>query len=591
LLHDTEHEPERLRRQIARLARLVEASRVLNSALPDDTLVSTILGIATEVMEAEASAIIVIDETRGDLHCDLILADRRDIVKRKHLESPLGIPAQVIQSGSAIARSRGDAGAELSSPIAAELGLTPNSILCVPLRSRDRIIGAMEVLNKKSGAAFDDHDTALFMAFADQVGVAMRNAELYAAVRKQALERKMLLDLERQVIESLDSREVMTRILELTGQIVHYDAGAIFVYDMKRTAMRDMVSRGYAESESGMLTVKLGEGIAGWAAKTGDSILVRDVRQDPHYVNARAGTRSEMAVPLKKGDTVLGVFNLESDHLGAYTEADLALVESFANHAAIALDNARLHEEVKQASQLKDELKVARRIQQRLLPKSDPVVRGFEISGHTIPSKEVGGDYYDFIWIGPDLLAIVIADVAGKGVPAGLILASFRASLITEARESRSPAEILANVNYLLCRSTETQDFVTCFLGILDIRDRNLLYTNAGHNYPYLLRDNGTVERLIDGGTILGMIKGLALRESSVVLGSGDLLVLFTDGITEAVNRKGDQFGEERLEPLLVSSRHLPAAAIRDAIFRDVSAFAGRAAQSDDQALIVAKAR
>jgi sigma-B regulation protein RsbU (phosphoserine phosphatase) len=340
-----------------------------------------------------------------------------------------------------------------------------------------------------------------------------------------------------------------------------------------------------------MLTVKLGEGIAGWAASTGESVIVRDVRDDPHYKNARPTTRSEMAVPLKKRNTVIGVFNLESDQVGAYTEADVTLIESFANHAAIALDNARLHEEATHGRQLRDELKVARRIQQRFLPKSDPTVRGFEVSGRTVPSKEVGGDYYDFIWIGEDHLALVIADVAGKGVPAGLILASFRASLITETRESRSPSEILANVNFLLSRSTETQDFVTSFLGVLDIRDRQLVYTNAGHNWPYLLRRDGRIERLETGGPILGIMKSVPLESASTVLGSGDLLVLFTDGITEAMNRKGEQFGEERLEPLLASLSHLPASEIRDAVFREVSAFVGRAPQSDDQAIVVVKAR
>jgi phosphoserine phosphatase RsbU/P len=604
LEQETDREVERLRREIARLARLVEASRVLNSALPEETLVSTILGIATDVMDAEASAIILCTDGAGPretavqsaaappvLDCQLLLAGRPEFARRMRLENPDGHAARVIREGAPISRSRADGDGEITSQVARELGLTARSILCVPLRSRGRIIGAMQVLNKKEAAAFDEHDLALFTAFADHVGVAMRNAELYAAVKKRALERKMLLDLERQVIESLDTREVMKRILELTEQIVHYDAGAIFVYDLKRGTMRDMVSRGYADAESGMLTLKLGEGIGGWAASTGESVIVRDVRDEPHYKNARPATRSEMAVPLKKGSTVIGVFNLESDQVGAYTEADAVLIESFANHAAIALDNARLHEEALQGRQLRDELKVARRIQQRFLPKSDPTVRGFEVSGRTVPSKEVGGDYYDFIWIGEDHLALVIADVAGKGVPAGLILASFRASLITETRESRSPSEILANVNYLLSRSTEAQDFVTAFLGVLDIRDRQLVYTNAGHNWPYLLRRDGRIERLATGGPILGIMKSVPLESASVVLGSGDLLVLFTDGITEAVNRKGDQFGDERLEPLLASLSHLPASEIRDVVFREVAAFSGRTSQLDDQALVVVKAR
>lgn len=580
----------RLTKQVARLASLVEASRVLNSALPEDTLISTILGIATQVMDAEASAIILADPESGELHCDLVLADRPDLINEKSLESPDGVPARVIRDGVPFSASGVSADPHLGQPLMPAIGLRPTSILCVPLRSRDRVVGAMEVFNKRGERAFDDHDQALFMAFADQVGVAVRNAHLYGEVKRKAVEQELLRDLERQVIQTLDTREVMEKILELTKRIVDYDAASILVGDPP-AGLRDIASRGYGDTDRQKLDLKFGEGIAGWAVTTGEPVVLGDVRKEPRYIEARPTTRSELAIPLKKGNRIIGVFNLESDRPDAYSATDLALIESFVNQAAIALDNARLYEEAREKRRLEEELLVARRIQKKFLPRRDPTVRGFDIAGKTVPSKQVGGDYYDFIWIGEDQLAIVIADVAGKGVPAALILAGFRASLITEARESASPSEILRNVNYLLYKSSDSSDFVTAFLGILDIRHRRLHYTNAGHNYPLLYRGDGDPMELVEGGTVLGLMKDAPYEERSVLFSPGDFLVVYTDGITEAFAASGEQFGEERLKELVPSIRALPAREICEETFRRVKAYARGVPQSDDMAMVVVKAR
>lgn len=591
-LVDKDAQIQRLTRQVARLASLVEASRVLNSALPEETLVSTVLGIAVQVMDAHASAIVLRDPRDGRLHADLVLADGGEPIRETSLEAPEGVPARVIREGTPVLLSSIDSTAAPVLRLPFDPGFETSSLLCVPLRSRDRTIGAMVVLNKRSAGGFDGHDQALFSAFADQVGVAVRNAELYRELKKKALERKILLEAERQVMMSLDTKEIMRALLELTRRIVHYDAAAILVGDIGSGRMHDIASTGYPEETRPRLDLKFGEGIAGWAATHGVTVVVDDVRSDPRYVEVRPETRSEMAVPLKKGERILGVFNLECDRAGAYAASDAALVESFANQAAIALDNARLLEEATEKRRLKDELLVARRIQKKFLPKRDPVVRGFDISGRTLPSREVGGDYFDFIWIGEDQLALVVADVAGKGVPAALILAGFRASLITETRESASPARILQNVNYLLYRSSDPSDFVTAFLCVLDIAQRRLVYTNAGHNYPLLFRAGSfDPEPLVEGGTVLGLLKDAEYVERSVSLGSGDLLVLYTDGITEAMDARGNQYGEERLRALVPAIRHLPARAVCEETFLSVKAFARGAPQSDDMAIVSVKAR
>ncbi len=274
-----------------------------------------------------------------------------------------------------------------------------------------------------------------------------------------------------------------------------------------------------------------------------------------------------------------------------FSQADLELLFSLGNIAIISLENARLFQEAIEKQRLEDELLIAREIQKGLLPSVLPTIPGFEIAATNISSKQVGGDYYDVIGLAGGRQIIAIGDVSGKGSPAALLMANLQAAIRALVPLDLSLSELTARVNDLMCANTGGNKFVTFFWGVLDPAVRTLTYVNAGHNYPYLVHGDGRMDRLDRGGMILGVLKGFEPYEQAMVqLQPGDLLVLFTDGVSEAMSKEGEEYGEERLERLLSEHRGSAAQAVLEAIHHDVLGFTRGAQQSDDITLMVVKA-
>jgi serine phosphatase RsbU (regulator of sigma subunit) len=298
-------------------------------------------------------------------------------------------------------------------------------------------------------------------------------------------------------------------------------------------------------------------------------------------------------VRLAGGDLNARISVPSDDELG-----DLA--SSF-NVMTIAVRRGR--EEAVARERLERELETARDIQQRLLPAEVPAVPGFDITGTSLPSRQVGGDYFDFLSHGQDRLGIAIGDVSGKGIPAALLMSNLQASLQGQVIHPSSVAEVVARVNDLLARSTDAQMFATFFYGVLDCREATFTSSNAGHNPPILMRADGTVERLQRGGLVLGMLGSQNYEQETVCLAPGDSLVLFTDGISEAEGPVGvarapasddddpdnPMFGEERLIEVVRVTAKRSAAEMKDAILRAVESFAAGVPQSDDVTLVIIK--
>jgi sigma-B regulation protein RsbU (phosphoserine phosphatase) len=330
----------------------------------------------------------------------------------------------------------------------------------------------------------------------------------------------------------------------------------------------------------------------GWTAEHRQPLILPDVSADPRYLPARPSTRSEMSVPLMAEGDLVGIFNLESDRADAFRPRDLKLLTAFGHHAAIAIHRAWLHDESLEKRRLEEEIGIARRIQLRLLPAADPVFPGFDVTGFNHPSREVSGDVYDFVPVAADQLGLMIGDVAGKGVPAGMLMAAFRASLWAEIRNNYAISVILSKVNRLMWESSELEAYVTAVYGVLDGPRRRLTYSNAGHNPPLWLRRDGRVESLGEGGLMLGMFPDAQYQEAWVDLAPDDLVIFYTDGITEARNRDGEMFGVERLvEVLRRRSRDEPARRTCGRLLEAVRGFCGGVHAEDDLTAIVLRVR
>ena len=412
---------------------------------------------------------------------------------------------------------------------------------------------------------------------------------------------RMLLDITKRISRSLDVDEVLNLVMDTLGSLLPYDAAGIYIVERKGAEgqndpgeLRNFSTtavRGYDIEELTDLHLKVGEGLLGHVAQTGEPVIVQDVSLDPRYVNARAATCSEMVAPIISNEEVIGVFDLESDQKNAYTDDDLQILLLLASQVAIIIEKAMLHEQLIAKKRLEAQLEIARQVQLELLPERDPKLEGFDISAYNFSTEEVSGDYYDFLQLYEDHVGVVIADVSGKGVPAALLMAFLRASLRAALHIGYAPNVAMSKVNYLLWESIEKNQFVTAFYGVLDATNKTLAYANAGHNPQLLLGADGGARFIERGGLPLGMFKDARYYEYYLPIESGQTLVLYTDGATEATAPDGvTEYGRERLERKVREGRELSARELIKFIHADILEWTGGRGSGDDVTFVIIKA-
>jgi serine phosphatase RsbU (regulator of sigma subunit) len=518
-------------------------------------------------------------ETREFVH-----PDRPPVVTR--VARGEGLAGWCVEHGEPLRLGPGDPRPSLTGQVPAF-----RSALVVPLFRRGEAFGAVECLDRRGAEAFSAADFDRLEMASEHVAFALDNALLYEETERRSLEKEVLLEVAQALSARFDLEEVFDTIFSSLREVVGYDAAAIYLVNRATQALEAVSSKGYPEGSEDAFRLQVGQGIVGWVAKTGEPVIVPDVKRDSRYVAARPDTRSELAAPLLLQGRTLGVFNLESDVEDAYHEGHLELLTAFAAQAAVALERARQTRERVEQRRLEKELAIAREIQLSFLPKAAPEVPGFDVAGTTRPHNEVGGDYYDFIPVSEFRLGLAIADVSGKGIPAALIMAGFRMSLLAEIRNEFAIRAVMRKVNSLLFESTERDRFVTAFYGLLDVKNRVLTFSNAGHDPPILLRADGSIEYLLEGGVALGVLADARYEDRPVALHPGDVMVFYTDGVSEAESPEGEQFGRLRIEQTMREHHGRSSAEVLDAVAKAVVAWTGERGANDDLTLMVLRVR
>ncbi len=323
-----------------------------------------------------------------------------------------------------------------------------------------------------------------------------------------------------------------------------------------------------------------------------DSIrFVRDMELTDTYAEMMDAMGIELISPMINQGLIKGFLLIGHKMSGELvTNENLSFAEALGNTALFALENERLFLEELEKKRMESEMNLALDIQKRLLPKSAPIIEGYDIAGMTVPSRHVGGDYYDYIKLPSGETLFVIADVSGKGMPASLIMANLQAALKVLCPLGLSLNQLIINLNNLVFQNTSADKFVTLFCGILNPEEHTFHYINAGHNPPFLINKDGKFNTLSEGGLILGIVDyEYPYEDMTIVLSEGDLILMYTDGVTEAKSKDDDEYGEIRLENFVVNNRNLRASELTDAIYNDLQHFFTGAIQSDDITLTVLK--
>ncbi|HXF42342.1 MAG TPA: GAF domain-containing SpoIIE family protein phosphatase [Pyrinomonadaceae bacterium] len=406
---------------------------------------------------------------------------------------------------------------------------------------------------------------------------------------------RLLLEITNKISRSLNLDEVLNLVMDTLGSLLEYDAAGIYLIDLNAGPndthiFKSRANRGYDISfELLEPHLRLGEGFLGTVAQSGKPLICPDVSKDSRYFPGRQKTKSEMVAPIISNERVIGVFDLESDRLNAYDEGDLELLQMLASQVAIIIEKVRLHEELIEKKRIEAQLEVARQVQLELLPDRDPKLKAFDISAYLFPTEEVSGDYYDWVKIFDDQIGLIVADAVGKGMPAALLMSFLRASLRSAVQIGYAPHIAMSKVNNLLWDSVEEHQFITGIYGILDETNKTFVYSNAGHNPPLLIKENGEHRFVEYGDTPLGMFYDARFHQHFIRFDQKQILVIYTDGIIEAFREDGTEFGRERLVESVKSGFHLSAKEIIDHIRKDIADFTDKKFLDDDGTLFIVK--
>ncbi len=567
---------------------LLEAGRRFNSTLDYEELIQMVLQMIASAVNAEGALVFRVDHNRTNMRIRFMNALTDSKMRIFYRELGQGVVGWVAEYKEPVIINNVTEDSRIDAEMWKNVDLDMRSLISIPLIGRGHMIGVIEAINKIDGE-FTDTDLDILIGLGNQIAVAIDNANLYRRAKREALEKSLLYEIGKKLSSTLSLDQVLKEIVNALMQAVDFKCGGVFIINPEREEVDSVYVVGYDTQAEADIHLKFGQGLVGQVARTGKPIIVPDVSKDQNYIHLNSQTRSEMVVPIELNGKIIGVFNVESVELNAYDDEALALVSTFATQAAVSIERARLHEQVVANQGLLQQLNIARQIQKSFLPKADLKLKGYDISGINVSSGQVGGDYYDFIRIVEQQTGIAIGDVSGKGIPAALLMASFRASLIAEIRNNYSIRTICHKVNRLLCESMDPGNFVTAVYGVLDSKNHVLTFSNCGHNLPVLLRDNGTIEYLREGGPVMGVTPNAEYEERPLYLGTGDVVVLYTDGVVEVFDSSGEEFGLDRLIDVIKANRLKSASEIQDAIRKAATAFASPTHVFDDLTMIVLK--
>ncbi len=409
-------------------------------------------------------------------------------------------------------------------------------------------------------------------------------------------ELESLHDLSRTLSTVLDSQKISGMITQKAADVINSDAVWLAVLDSDSRALKVVSSENLQSAEIAALDLNPSNGVNGWIIENKTSILINEMAKDPRCKSFKDWNRkfgSLLGVPLLSKNGVLGILFSGRVDTFTYGEEERQLLQAFANQAAIALENARLFEEVVVKERLEQELKVAHDAQRKLLPKKMPELAGFEIDAISITANEVGGDYYDFFEL-EGKLGIAVGDVSGKGAKAAFYMAELKGIIEALAHIYSSPKDLMIQINRTLVRNLEPTAFISLIYAVLDIKKRELSFSRAGHCPLLFCPKRGEPQFMEPRGLGLGLEFGKKfediLTEQKIKIKSGEVLLFYTDGVIEARNSEQKEFDQERLRTVAAKTASLSARQIKDALVNEIRAFVGQARAHDDLTFVVLKA-
>ncbi len=553
--------------QIVELTSLIETAKILNSSLDYKFILNHIMLASMGKLAVSKTAAVVRPVTSVAAGGDALVK----IGKGISLDDDVLIHlfTHDLEGAVDVSEMGGTLGGKL-----AEVGVSR----LFAIRTSHRLFGYLLVGRKLIGSSFAASEIEFVSTLCNIAAAAIENATVFQQYKNSNLE------LQQRVQE-------LQTLFELSKEFSLLTDEARAIRTLEFTVMGQTGARKYAicliHDSKGNIVVNRLPGLEASLlhpfCSSESPIRLTDVAAKNPAAAALLASGAEVVVPFQLQGKTDGLLVLgERVSKSGYSDSEISFVSSLCNLAAMAIDNARLFEESLAKQRLEEELNLAHTIQEKLLPREMPDFPGCEVKTFHIPTKQVGGDYFDVIKLNGEEICVAIADVSGKGFPAALLMANLQSAFRALSATGLNLDEIAGRLNNIVYDNTDFDKFITFFVALYNSKKRTLTYINAGHNYPFLLKADGGELRLEKGGLMLGVSPGVRYEFGSEVIGQGDLLYLFTDGVNEALNDKGEEYTEERISELLRLNFALPPEEILSTVRKDVAAFVGSAPQSDD---------
>ena len=564
---------------------LLDVADVLATSLDLDTTLRRVAEVVRKVIDYEIFAILLLNDKTQELRFRFQIGYPAEFTERTRVKVGQGV------TGLA---------AQLRQPVLIDdvredpryIEAIPNvcSELAIPLITKSRVIGVIDIEAREPGYFTEEHQRVLALV-ASRMAAGIENAQLYTRTTKQARILLLLNEIARELTSILNFDELLGRIAELVRRLIDYQMFSILLLDAGGEQLQHRFSLRFNENIHLKHEIPLGRGLVGYAAESKEAVLVPDVSKDPRYVEANPETRSELVVPLIYKSKVVGVLDLEHTRRGFFTEEHQRTMTTLAAQIAIALENARLYEEIeKQERRLERDLSLARELQSRLLPQSNPKLAHLDVAAKFVPARTIGGDLYDFIPYSLSRLGIVIGDVSGKGAPAAIYAALVSGIIRSHAPIEPAPAEMLSAVNLSLAERRIEAQFVSIIYAVWDDEHRSLTVSNSGLPRPIYVH-GGNNEVIEATGLPLGLFDEAEYDEFQFRMRPGDMFVFFSDGILDARNRKGEMFGRRRVEAIVSDCAEKSASCVVDSLFKAVAEHSAGVETFDDQTVVAIKVR
>src|SRR6266404_900025 len=564
---------------------LLEVADVVNTTLDLDTTLRRVAELVRKVIDYEIFAILLVNEKAQDLRIRFQVGYAREVAERVKIKIGEGVTGLAARLGEAILVDDVSKHPEY-------ISAAPDvrSELAIPLIVKNKVIGVLNLETHEAGRFTDEHKRLLTL-IASRMAVGIENARLHTRTTKQARTLVLLNEIARELTSILNVDELLKRIAELLSRLIDYQMFSILMVEAAGEKLQHRFSLRFQENIQLKHDVPLGDGLVGYAARHRQTVLVPDVSKDPRYILLNPETRSELAVPLIYKEKVIGVLDLEHTRRGYFTEDHKRTLTTLAAQVAIAIENARLYEQIaKQEQRLERDLALAHELQFRLLPHSLPKMPHLEVEAKFVPARAIGGDLYDFVPYSLSRLGIAVGDVSGKGAPAAIYAALVSGILRSHAPIEPGPAEMLSAVNLSLGERRIDGQFVSIIYAVWDDERRTLQVANSGLPRPIYCHD-GKIEVIQATGLPLGLFDEADYDEFSFKAKPGDLFVFYSDGILDARNRFGHSFGPERVAAIVAGCATKAADCVVNEIFKAVTEHAEGVDTFDDQTVVAIKVK